>query len=215
MVTDGYIEIPKTVDPHLRRWMLFVDGENFAIRAQELAQRRSLALIEGDYYKKDVFVWFPEHPATLNLTDIPITPIPLQRHAIRAHYYTSLIGDETGIAAVKRTLWERGFHPEVFKRNKGQAKSKGVDIALSKDFLSHAFFNNYEVAVLISGDGDYVPLINEVKRLGKIVYVFSFSQSGLNPELRLASDRYFEMEPFFYDCWKAYAGKSASAGTQP
>src|SRR5207249_11157878 len=109
--------------------------------------------------KKDVFVWFPEHRATLNFTDTPSTPIPLQNHAIRAYYYTSLIGDDSAIASVKKTLWERGFHPEVYKRNKGQTKSKGVDISLSKDFLSHAFFNNYVVAVLISGDGDYVPLI--------------------------------------------------------
>jgi uncharacterized LabA/DUF88 family protein len=189
--------------------MLFVDGENFAIRALEVAQRRGITLIEGDYYKKDVFAWFPEFPATLNFTEVPSTPIQLQTHAIRAHYYTSLIGDDLALGSVRKTLRARGFHPEVFKKTKGQLKAKGVDISLSKDFLSHAFFNNYEVAVLISGDGDYVPLINEVKRLGKIVYVFSFSNSGLNPELELVSDRYFEMEPFFYDCWNAYSTKTS------
>lgn len=184
--------------------MLFVDGENFTIRAQEVAQRRSLQLIEGDYYKKDVFVWFPEYTATLNFTDIESTPIKLQGHAVRAHYYTSVIGDEPALASVSEILWQRGFQPEVFKKPKGQSKAKGVDIALSKDFLSHAFLNNYEVAVLIAGDGDYIPLINEVKRLGKVVYVLAFANSGLNPELRISSDRFFEMEPFFYDTWFAY-----------
>ena len=202
-MVSSFIEIPKAVDPHLGRWMLFVDGENFTIRAQDVAQRRSLTLIEGDYYRKDVFVWFPEHQATLNFTEIPSTTIQLQKHAIRAHYYTSLVGDDTALMTVRQTLWDRGFHPEVFKKAKGQIKAKGVDIALSKDFLSHAFFNNYEVAVLIAGDGDYIPLISEVKRLGKVVYLLSFSQSGLNSDLKLASDRYFEMEPFFYDCWIA------------
>ena len=213
-MVSSFIELPKAVDPHLRRWMLFVDGENFTIRAQAVAQRRGLALIEGDYYKKEVFVWFPEHRATLNFTEIPSTPIQLQKHAIRAHYYTSLIGDDTALMAVRRTLWERGFQPEVFKKTKGQVKAKGVDIALSKDFLSHAFLNNYEAAVLIAGDADYIPLINEVKRLGKVVYLLSFSQSGLNPELKLSSDGFFEMEPFFYDCWKAYAGKLPAPTSQ-
>jgi len=32
--------------------MLFVDGENFTIRAQEVAQRNGISLTEGDYYKK-------------------------------------------------------------------------------------------------------------------------------------------------------------------
>ncbi|PYV52217.1 MAG: hypothetical protein DMG98_24560 [Acidobacteria bacterium] len=155
-------------------------------------------------------MWLPEFTATVNLTEVSSTPIQLQKHAIRAYYYTSLIGDETAIVSVQEKLWDRGFHAEVFKRNKSQVKSKGVDIALSKDFLSHAFFRNYEVAVLISGDGDYVPLINEVKQLGKIVYVLFFSASGLNPELRLASDRYFEMEPFFCTHWNAYLAKSST-----
>jgi len=31
-----------------------------------------------------------------------------------------------------------------------------------------------------------------------------FSASGLNPELRLASDGFFELEPFFFDQWKRY-----------
>src|SRR5437773_5776664 len=128
LALDSYIEVPKAVDPHLRRWMLFVDGENFAIRAQEVAQRNVLSLTDGDYYKKDTFVWFPEHRATLNFTNTPSTPIPLQNHAVRAHYYTSLIGDDDAITSVKQTLWDRGFHPAVFKRVKGQAKSKGVDI---------------------------------------------------------------------------------------
>jgi NYN domain len=207
MAKDGFIEIPKAVDPHLRRWMLFVDGENFTIRAQDVAKRRNLRLVEGDYYWKDVFIWFPEHRATLNLTETPSTSLQLQKHAIRAHYYTSLVGDDPTLMTARQKLWERGFHPEVFKKVRGDIKAKGVDIALSKDLLSHAFLNNYEVAVLIAGDGDYIPLISEVKRLGKVVYLLSFLESGLNPDLRLAADQNFEMEPFFYDCWVAYGTK--------
>jgi uncharacterized LabA/DUF88 family protein len=46
---------------------------------------------------------------------------------------------------------------------------------------------NYERAVLIAGDGDYVPLIEEVKRLGKRVFV-RFIGAYTNPELKLSAD---------------------------
>ena len=78
------------------------------------------------------------NPNTENLADRfePIkeewhlsTPIQLQRHAVRPHYYTSLTGDEMAVATVKQTLWDRaGFHPEVF---------------------NHAFFNNFRGAGIL------------------------------------------------------------------
>ena len=63
----------------------------------------------------------------------------------------------------------------------------------------HAFNNNYDIAVLISGDGDYVPVVEEVKRMGKSVYVLFFEEQklGLNRNLRLASDKFFKMKSVF------------------
>jgi hypothetical protein len=39
-----------------KRWMVFVDGENLAKRAAEVA---GLLLQPGTRYRKDVFVWMP------------------------------------------------------------------------------------------------------------------------------------------------------------
>ena len=33
-------------------------------------------------------------------------------------------------------------------------RSKGVDIILTKDMLSHAFPGNFDAALLVAGDGD-------------------------------------------------------------
>ena len=74
---------------------------------------------------------------------------------------------------------------------------------MAKDFLSHAFLDNYDVAVLVAGDGDYVPLITEVKRLGKVVYVAFFRDCGLSTELHLAADMFFEIEDFFLERWRS------------
>ena len=67
--------------------------------------------------------------------------------------------------------------------------------------------------MLLAGDGDYVPLILELKRLGKVVYVAFFSASGLSPELRLAADGFFELEPFFFDQWKRHPSGVIVSGT--
>jgi len=50
----------KMVDPHLRRWMLFVDGENFTIRGQRLSESEGLELLEGRLYSRNIFLWVPE-----------------------------------------------------------------------------------------------------------------------------------------------------------
>jgi uncharacterized LabA/DUF88 family protein len=70
--------------------------------------------------------------------------------------------DVDGVDDLKWKIRECGFNPTVFKKQK--EKSKGVDITLAKDLLINSFFDNYQVAVLIAGDADYVPLVDEVKR---------------------------------------------------
>jgi uncharacterized LabA/DUF88 family protein len=98
------------------------------------------------------------------------------------------------------------FDPQVFKKDSGSAKSKGVDITLTKDVLSHAFFNNYDQAVLVAGDADYVPLIHEVKRLGKNVYVAFFGTGfGLAREIPLVADMFFDFTETFFQVWRRAA----------
>lgn len=199
MPPDSFIELPS--DPHLRRWMMFVDGENLTKRAQQIAENEAVGLEEGPYHSRDVFIWFPDREGTLSL--LP-TRYKLQPHAIRSYYYTTTGGDENEIKRIRECLWDMAFQPEVFKRPRARRQqAKGVDIALTKDFLSHAYSDNYDVAVLVAGDGDYVPLVDEVKRLGKGVFVVFFRDSGVNPELRLSSDVFFELDESFISAWQS------------
>jgi len=57
---------------------------------------------------------------------------------------------------------------------------KGDDIYLATDMLSFAYENTYDTAILVSGDGDFVPAIKKVQKLGKKVEnaYFSVSRSG-------------------------------------
>ena len=195
-------------DPHLRRWMLFMDGENMAIRAKALAAARGVSLTPGEHYSPDTFVWMPGVRPTDALVNSDETPIKVQPHAIRSYCYTSVWGADELVNETKEKLWKLGFSPHVFKKSRRDTKAKGVDIAMTRDLLSHAHLDNYDVAVIVSGDGDYVPVLEEVKRLGKVVYVVAFASNGLSPELRLCSDMFFDMESFFVSKWSQPAASS-------
>lgn len=64
---------------------------------------------------------------------------------------------------------------------------KEVDVALACKMLMHAVRDNYDVAILISGDRDFVPAVEEVQELGKRVLVASFRET-MSDGLRLMAD---------------------------
>ena len=61
----------------------------------------------------------------------------------------------------------------------------------------------YEVAVILAGDGDYVPLVEGIKRIGLDVVVGFFEENGLNPELRIAADDFINLTPHFLRQWES------------
>jgi uncharacterized LabA/DUF88 family protein len=184
--------------------MLFVDGENLTLRAQELAKRESLTLgLDPARYLQDVFVWNPQWDPVRIPRELSLFTLG-NEFATRAYYYTSVTGDNDKVLSVRQALRSLGFDPMVFKKVSGTAKSKGVDIALTKDMLSHAFLDHYEDALLVAGDGDYIPLIEEVKRRGKRVSVAFFEAGGLGlaHELPLVADRFVDLSGHFIGKWR-------------
>ena len=181
-----------------KSWMMFVDGENLTIQAQNLAASKGLKMVAGlPNYREGSFIWFRNGVAkAARFNAVP----RLAESALRAYYYTSLVGSDPEMQSLKGQLRAMDFDPEIFKKFKGEARPKGVDIALTKDMLAHAFRGNYEIAVLVAGDGDYLPLIEEVKRLGKLVYVW-FLEAGLHPSIRLAADHFVDLtNPILQEC---------------
>jgi uncharacterized LabA/DUF88 family protein len=185
-----------------RSWMMFVDGENFTLRAERFASDNGIQLIDGGNYLKETLIWLPNRRPTA-VMEGPIISY-LASNGIRAYYYTSMKSDEDKINEARQRLWKLGFTPNVFKKIRKEDKAKGVDIALTKDMLVHASQNHYEVACLVAGDGDYVPLVEEVKRMGKIVVCMFFgdNKSGLSDALKIASDEFYDISKIFTESWK-------------
>jgi uncharacterized LabA/DUF88 family protein len=58
--------------------------------------------------------------------------------------------------------------------------------------LLHATRKHYDVAVLVTGDEDYIPLVEAVQREGARVGVW-FVPDGLSPKLERAADFYDDL----------------------
>ena len=59
-------------------------------------------------------------------------------------------------------------------------KEKETDISLATNMISKAYQNAYDIAILISGDTDYVPVVKELNRMGKIVVIASFPKQNIS-----------------------------------
>ena len=65
---------------------------------------------------------------------------------------------------------------------------KGIDASLSTDLLWYAIQNGYDIAILVSGDADYIPPVEKVRLLGKRIELWAFKNS-LGSELRKKVDK--------------------------
>jgi uncharacterized LabA/DUF88 family protein len=62
---------------------------------------------------------------------------------------------------------------------------KRVDTRLVADLIHHAANDNFDAAVLVSGDDDFVPAVEAVNGLGKQVWVATWSAEELSSDLRV------------------------------
>lgn len=111
---------------------------------------------------------------------------------IRKYYYTSAQGDDNCLISIEGELKDMGIEaPQVFKKSKGRG-SKRVDISLTTEMLTHAHRGNYDVAILVAGDEDYVPLVEAVKAEGRRVALWYFD-TGLSDVLQRKADFFFNI----------------------
>ena len=88
---------------------------------------------------------------------------------------------------------------------------KGTDVQLATDMITHNYKNNYDVAILVAGDNDYVGAIQAVKDNGKHCEVALFGKQGTSRQLREVADRIIPLNSrFFKGGWKQSAGADKS-----
>ena len=173
------------------RVMIFIDGSNM------------YHSLKGNFKRTDIDI----HKFCDKLLE--------KRRLVRIYYYNASVG--------RREEPERFQHQQAFFNSvkmipylelrlgrlvyanwpSSPPYEKGVDIMLTTDMLTHSFKNNYDIAILVSEDGDYVGALQAVKDNGKNVEVALFGKERTSVPLREVADRVVAIDGrFMRGCWK-------------
>jgi uncharacterized LabA/DUF88 family protein len=84
----------------------------------------------------------------------------------------------------------------------GVPVEKGIDIMLATDLLHYAWDDLYDVAILVSGDGDFAYALQTVKNLGRHVEVAYFGSNVSRNLLEVADKSVLLDRDFFTGLWR-------------
>jgi len=102
----------------------------------------------------------------------------------RFHKFLTYLKKGLGFCVVKKPL------KTIFLANKKIEKGN-FDVEITLDALKYS--KEYDIAIFLSGDSDFLPLITELRILEKKkVYIFS-SANSVSKELRTGADGYFDL----------------------
>ena len=108
---------------------------------------------------------------------------------IRAYFYEAIYPNDDSKRSFHNALKAQGFHVET--RPIVNSKEKGIDVMLATELLTHAFKDNFDIAVIVSGDQDYIIALKEVKREGKKIVLACFKNSFSNVIKEIADEAIF------------------------
>ena len=179
------------MDSRSERVMIFIDGSNMYHSLHHFFKRTNLDI---DRFCQKI----------LN-----------KRRLVRIYYYNAQVGQKEeperfkeqkkfldGVAAIP--YMELRLGRLVYNNWPNNSPyEKGVDVQLATDMITHSFRENYDTAVLVAGDNDFVGALQAVKDNGKNVEVALFGKERTSMYLRNVADRVVTIDGrLLKGCWK-------------
>lgn len=160
VIPDFYFQMAKRVS-------IYIDGANFVYGLKTLNEKYS------DYHF-DFENFFKKIVEKNDLIDIFYYNASLKQriNPRRFREQQKLFARLRKITKCRVVLCKR--QKRLNKDDEEYYTIKGDDISLALDMLNDAWENKYDKAILISGDGDFAPLLKYVKNKNKKVEVVSF-----------------------------------------
>jgi len=155
------------------RVKIYIDGPNFYHGLQTIGKK----FREFQFNFASMGISLTTKNRNLVGIDYYSTPFNQQRnpktYREQQRFFARLCND-----GITLTLCKLEFR--VVNRNAHILQSKGTikgdDVAIAVDMLSDAYDNVYDVGILVSSDGDFVPLVKKVLSLGKSVEILYFEK---------------------------------------
>ncbi len=156
---------------------IFIDGSNFYHRLRELDieidfRKFISELLEG---RELVNVFFYVAPL-----DISYNPLKYWKHQKFLDQLRKIPLFNVVLCTLKKIVTKKG---EII------FEVKGDDVYLANDFLKGAYENLYDTAIIVSGDEDFISIVETAKRLGKRIENACFRKNA-SWRLRKSCDNY-------------------------
>ena len=192
----------------IEKTLIIVDGENLSLRYADMLSKgqipREETIALGNY-----FVWSPKVFGSWLW------------NVLRVSYHTSIVGDDDAVHNARRSIGSVQYKcrsraialhdnkqmfmtsegrvvPSVRKRSSRTRKESICDTAIAVEALRASYRDQAQKIVVLSGDGDFLPLYQELMHSGREVIVGALS-SGLHPEIPVCVDSFFDLDPIFFD----------------
>ncbi len=153
----------------MERVAIFVDAENFHYGLKSIRKWYSDFYFDFEKFwkyvakkRKLIKVWYVTAPLKGNQSLNHDQQIMLSRMRNIKNFECKVV------------LCKRQEIPPKFDGMDSRYKIKQDDVALAVEMVHEATKNNYDVAVLISSDGDMMPAVERIKELGKKVELVGF-----------------------------------------
>lgn len=178
------------------------------------AYRRVMIFIDGGYLRQTFEEIYKHQIVNFSALGALLTVFAIEGHrhpeVIRAYYYDAIVDplerpeefkkqeeyfskiQEHGVYEVKLARIKEAGKPEPGKRDEKQKrkqKQKGADVLLAVDMLAKALLNHYDIAILLSGDDDFLDLVRAVKSLTDKRVYGSFFPGHISEDLRKSLDK--------------------------
>lgn len=195
----------------MQRAMIFIDFENFSISLASYYNQLGQPVVKLDYEKfpNELVKLLPQQSQLVKT--FLCAPKPdkfLMGNPSRAStynwinslknykYLTVLEGEH-----IARPL--TGFTPQTMdinNRSSYYVVEKGTDINMAVHMVSKGFLNAYDIAVMVSGDSDYIPILDILNTIGKVTVTVGVHGQNL-ARLKPHSDDVIILDAnFFANC---------------
>lgn len=93
-----------------------------------------------------------------------------------------------------------GKSMDISDRSSYYVEEKGTDINMGAHLIAKGFLNAYDVAVIVSGDSDYIPVLEILNTIGKITVVVGVKGQNMVKLKKYADDMIILDKEFFDKC---------------
>jgi len=149
--------------PSYSKTMIFIDGSNFYFSLKKSFNKTNI-----DFKKFTDFLAEDNKLVKLLYYNAPLNRKENEEEYRKQQKFFNYL---TNLDFVKI------YYGRLERRPDGHKSEKGVDVKLAIDLIINSYQNNFDIAVLVSNDADFIPAIKEIQKQGKKVYNVSFKNT--------------------------------------